>query len=78
MLGGFKTTKSLIVDDSDNDFLYKSARNIPYAECLPSMQINAENVLRYDSIIISEASLATLTKRLENVRLKDKEEKDGE
>ena len=74
MLSGFKTTKTLIVDDAENDFLYKSARNIPYVECLPSMQINAENVLRYDSIIISEQSLSTLSKRLENVRLKDKEE----
>lgn len=60
----FKAEKVLISDESQEDFLYKSARNIYGVSSLPSVQMNAEDVLRYDTLMISEKALKSLEQRL--------------
>jgi large subunit ribosomal protein L4 len=54
----------LISDERKDDLLYKSARNIHGVEVVPSSVLNAENVLRYENIIISESALKVLEQRL--------------
>lgn len=63
-LASLKAPKALLSDERKDDFLYKSARNIYGAAALPPSEINAENVLRYESLVISETALNTLTLRL--------------
>src|SRR5690606_8406646 len=59
------TGKALFADVREDDKLYKSTRNIHGAEALRPVDINAENVLRYDSLIISESALSALAQRFE-------------
>ena len=54
----------LISDERKDDFLYKSARNLHGVEVVPSSVLNAENVLRYESLILSESALQVLEQRL--------------
>lgn len=54
----------LITDERKDDLLYKSARNIHGVEVVPSSILNAENVLRYDNLVISESALRVLEQRL--------------
>jgi len=65
VLGAFKATKALIADERKDDVLYKSTRNIHGAEALLPADINAENVLRYENLIISVNALTTLAQRFE-------------
>lgn len=65
VLSGLKATKALLSDERKDDFLYKSARNIHGAEAIQPSELNAENVLRYESLIISETALTTLQQRFE-------------
>ena len=55
---------ALIADPSKNDFLYKSTRNLKTASAKPVAELNAEDVLRYESFVVTEAALASLTERL--------------
>lgn len=64
VLKALKTEKALLADERKDDFLYKSARNIYGAAALSASEINAENVLRYDSLVISEHALTSLQQRL--------------
>lgn len=54
----------LISDERKDDLLYKSARNLHGVEVIPSSALNAENVLRYESLILSESALLVLEQRL--------------
>jgi large subunit ribosomal protein L4 len=65
VMGAFKATKALISDERKDDFLYKSTRNIHGADAIQPSELNAENVLRFDNLIISETALNTLAQRFE-------------
>lgn len=56
---------TLLADERKDDFLYKSTRNIHGAVSLAPAAINAENVLRYEALILSETALAALHQRLQ-------------
>jgi large subunit ribosomal protein L4 len=55
----------LLADERKDDFLYKSTRNIHGAATLAPSAINAENVLRYEALVLSETALAALHQRLQ-------------
>ncbi len=63
LLGAFKAEKALLSDERKDDILHKSTRNIHGAESLQPAEINAENVLRYENLIISVNALTTLAQR---------------
>jgi large subunit ribosomal protein L4 len=65
ILKAFKASKAMFSDERKDDLLFKSARNIYGADSVPSSELNAENVLRYENLIITENALTTLQKRLE-------------
>ena len=65
VMGSLKTAKALLADERKDDVLYKSARNIHGATALLSAELNAENVLRFENLIISETALTTLQQRFE-------------
>jgi len=60
---GVKT--ALVSDSRKDDIMYKSTRNIHGAMYLAPAEFNAENVLRYDSLVISETAIAALNQRFE-------------
>jgi large subunit ribosomal protein L4 len=57
---------TLLADERKDDFLYKSTRNIHGAVTLEPTAINAENVLRYEALVVSETALAALHQRFES------------
>ncbi len=65
VLASFKASKALLADERKDDVLYKSARNIHGAAAFLPSELNAENVLRYESLIISETALTSLQQRFE-------------
>lgn len=65
VMDAFKAAKALLADERKDDVLYKSTRNIHGAAAMLPSELNAENVLRYDSLIISETALTTLAQRFE-------------
>jgi large subunit ribosomal protein L4 len=65
VLGSLKIAKALLADERKDDVLYKSTRNIHGAAAVLPTELNAENVLRYENLIISETALTTLQQRFE-------------
>ncbi len=65
VIASLKANKALLADERKDDLLYKSTRNIHGAEALLPAELNAENVLRYESLIVSETALNALKQRLE-------------
>jgi large subunit ribosomal protein L4 len=63
LLSAFKAKKALLSDERKDDVLYKSTRNIHGAAAVLPTELNAENVLRYDNLIISETALTSLAQR---------------
>ena len=57
--------KALFSDERKDDLLYKSARNIHGATSVAPAELNAEHVLRYESLVISETALNSLHQRVE-------------
>jgi large subunit ribosomal protein L4 len=68
LIENFKATKTLLADERKDDVLYKSARNLYGAKVLPPGEINAENVLRYEHLIISETALSSLAQRFQETK----------
>lgn len=68
LMENFKASKTLLTDERKDDVLYKSARNLYGAKVLPPSEINAENVLRYDHLIISETALTSLAQRFQEMK----------
>jgi large subunit ribosomal protein L4 len=61
-----KSSRStLLSDERKDDFLYKSSRNIHGATSITPAELNAEHVLRYESIILTETALSALKQRFE-------------
>jgi len=65
ILDKLSAPKALLADERKDDFLLKSANNIHHVACLRPDEINAENVLRYESLILSEMALNVLQQRFE-------------
>lgn len=57
--------KALVSDERKDDLLYKSTRNIYGAGCIQPAAFNAENVLRFDSLIVTETALKAIAQRFE-------------
>jgi len=64
-LESLKTPSALLSDERKDDFLYRSARNIHGAAVMAPGELNAEHVLRHESIILSENALTALKQRFE-------------
>lgn len=64
LLQAFGTRKTLLSDARQDDFLYKSARNIYRTVVIAPQDINAWHVAAHDSLIISAAALQVITQRL--------------
>jgi large subunit ribosomal protein L4 len=56
--------KALIISDSDNSNLELSARNIPKVKVLKTEGLNVYDILKYDKLIILEASIKGIEGRL--------------
>jgi large subunit ribosomal protein L4 len=54
---------ALFSDERKDDFLYRSARNIKGVTALAPSDICAENVLRYESLIMTETALNAIQQR---------------
>lgn len=63
-LSALEASHALLTDVADKDFLYKSVRNINGAMARNAAELNVEDVLRYESFVISEQALEALNKRL--------------
>lgn len=55
----------LITDERKDDLLHKSTRNIYGAACLSPGAINAENILRYKKLVLTETAVKAIAQRLE-------------
>ncbi|NRA64416.1 MAG: 50S ribosomal protein L4 [Pseudobacteriovorax sp.] len=64
-MAALNVKRATFTDAEDNNFLYKSARNINGAAVKKASELNAEDVLRYESFVMSEKAIAALTARLE-------------
>lgn len=67
VLGGLKALqapKALLADHRDDDFLYRSARNIHGAAAVSVKDFNVLDLLRYETLVISEKGLEVLNARL--------------
>ncbi len=64
VLGALSSPKALVADLRDDDLLYKSTRNIHGAAAVSPKDFNVLDLLRYESLIISEKALEALNARL--------------
>ncbi len=64
LLQVFGTHKTLLSDIREDDFLYKSARNLYRTAVIDPHTINALHIAAHDSLIISTAALHIITTRL--------------
>ncbi|MBI1947793.1 MAG: 50S ribosomal protein L4 [Deltaproteobacteria bacterium] len=62
-IDALKTGATLIVD-GDNEKLAKSARNLADSRYLNVSGLNVVDLLRYPSLVMTEAAVATITQRL--------------
>lgn len=62
-IGDLKTGQTLIVD-GDNDKLELSARNLPESRYLHVDGLNVVDLLKYPSLVMTEAAVQAITKRL--------------
>ena len=64
IIDNIKVGKALIVTDCENDNLELSARNIPTVKVLRTEGLNVYDILKYDKLLILEASLKGIEGRL--------------
>ena len=55
---------SLLADERKDNYLYASARNMKKASAKSPAELNVEDLLRYESLVISENGLSALSQRL--------------
>jgi len=56
--------ESACIIDSGNTTLEKSARNVPFVKVLRPEGINVYDILRYDTLVITQACVETVTRSL--------------
>ncbi|MCB9228294.1 MAG: 50S ribosomal protein L4 [Deltaproteobacteria bacterium] len=65
VLGAMGNLKNaLLTDERRDDFLYKSARNLHRVGVMLPGEMNSEDILRYETLVISETALKALGQRL--------------
>ncbi len=64
ILSNLNIGKALIISDNDNTNLELSARNIPKIKILRTEGLNVYDILKYDKLIIIEASIKGIEGRL--------------
>lgn len=57
------SSNALLADERKDDFLYRSARNIHKVDAVLSSEMNAEQVLRHETLVLSETALKALEQR---------------
>lgn len=55
---------ALLADERKDDFLYRSARNIYRVNAISASEINAEDVLRHETLVLSATAVQALSQRL--------------
>lgn len=63
-LGALQAPKALLADVREDDFLYRSTRNIHGAEAVSAKEFNVLDLLRYETLVISEKALEALNVRV--------------
>lgn len=56
---------ALVSDERKDDLLFRSTRNIHGAACVAPTAINAENILRYETLVLSETAVKAIAQRIE-------------
>lgn len=56
--------KALLLDSRQDDFLFRSTRNIKGLSTVSPQELNAEDVLTYETLILTERALSALENRL--------------
>ncbi|NDE14049.1 50S ribosomal protein L4 [bacterium] len=64
-LSALGVSKAVLSDERKDDLLHKSTRNIHGTASVTPAELNAEHLLRYESLVISETALNTLHQRFE-------------
>ena len=64
LLNAFGVKKTLLTDACQDDFLYRSARNIYRTAVVSPLIMNVLDVVSHDSLIMSEAGLQAISQRL--------------
>ncbi len=67
-LKALNAPKALVLDERKDDLLYRSARNIHGANSISAAEVNAADVLRYESFIITETALNALQQRFKGAK----------
>ena len=57
-------SRAVLSDERKDDILFKSARNLHGVNAVSPAELNAENVLRHESLILSETAILALQQRL--------------
>lgn len=57
--------KALVSDERKDDLLYRSTRNIYGADCVAPSAVNAENILRHETLVLSETAIKAIAQRIE-------------
>lgn len=63
-LKSLKIDSALIVDDRENENLFRSVRNIPNVKAVDDEQLNIYDVLKYKWIVFSQRAFNSLVERL--------------
>ena len=63
-LSSLGANTALLSDERKDDYLYRSTRNIHGAACVRPADMNVMDVLRYESLVLSETALDSLKQRL--------------
>lgn len=63
-LKNLKIDSALIVDDRENENLFRSVRNIPNVKAVDDEQLNIYDVLKYKWIVFSQRAFNSLVERL--------------
>lgn len=64
ILKSFNTQSVLFTDERKDNFLYYSSRNLRSASSRMPYELNAEDLLRFDTLIVSENGLKAINQRL--------------
>jgi len=63
-LKNLKIDSALIIDNRENENLFRSARNIPRVKAVNDEQLNVYDVLKYTWILVSQKAFDSLVERL--------------
>lgn len=64
-MGALKVESAMLTDERKDDFLFKSARNLIKATAKSPAEVNVEDLLRYESLVISMNGINALHQRIE-------------